>query len=224
MSTIKRELIASAKAWKQPRISSDATNPRNRALTLFLTRTSVTPGDIDAKVYFPLSKDHLLTLIHYNVFRAIVANAFCLGFDPQLLCGDYTSPFNTANTVIPVRPPQALQPSELQMQVKHHPLIDLFPLPGIRDNLLRAQGTYDPHDLAADVFDTGDPERSIERNGLVVWGDPWCGEGWEVSEGFARKWGWALEGCGDVLTATDSWREKRGERRLEEVLRDGMSV
>jgi hypothetical protein len=37
---------------------------------------------------------------------------------------------------------------------------------------------------------------------------------WEVSPGFLRKWGWLLNGCEEMLRATDEWRESRGEASL----------
>ena len=48
---------------------------------------------------------------------------------------------------------------------------------------------------------------NCERRGVLVWVEPWCVEGWEVSEGFARKWGRLLRGRGRWL-----WRFEKGLR------------
>ncbi|KAH7144119.1 hypothetical protein B0J13DRAFT_595705 [Dactylonectria estremocensis] len=54
---------------------------------------------------------------------------------------------------------------------------------------------------------SGDP-------GLVSWSDPWDINGWEVTEAFVEKWGFLLQGCGDVLVATNVWRDMRDEDPL----------
>ncbi|KAI5461816.1 hypothetical protein BGZ63DRAFT_509390 [Mariannaea sp. PMI_226] len=47
--------------------------------------------------------------------------------------------------------------------------------------------------------------------GLISWSDPWEVTGWEVTGLFAKKWGFLLEGCQDIVRATNSWREVRDE-------------
>jgi hypothetical protein len=44
---------------------------------------------------------------------------------------------------------------------------------------------------------------------MLVWGEAWEWEGWELSERFAGKWAWALEGCGDIIGVSEGWRERR---------------
>ncbi|OQV09920.1 hypothetical protein CLAIMM_13993 [Cladophialophora immunda] len=52
--------------------------------------------------------------------------------------------------------------------------------------------------------------------GGIVWSPPWDVSGWELSEGFWRKWGWMMEGCaGEILEATNRWRRRRGEEELQ---------
>lgn len=60
----------------------------------------------------------------------------------------------------------------------------------------------------------GFPAAEIQRRGVIAWDPPWDIRGWEVSEGFWRKWRWTFEGCGDVLEATNSWRRGRGESAI----------
>ncbi|CAM1505972.1 Fc.00g116090.m01.CDS01 [Cosmosporella sp. VM-42] len=54
---------------------------------------------------------------------------------------------------------------------------------------------------------TGEP-------GLLSWSDPWEISGWELTERFAKKWGYLLQSCPDVITAANKWRMIRGEQPL----------
>jgi hypothetical protein len=60
----------------------------------------------------------------------------------------------------------------------------------------------------------GFPASEIEQRGVIAWSPPWDVSGWEVSEGFWRKWAWSFKGCGDALEATNKWRKERGEKPL----------
>jgi hypothetical protein len=49
---------------------------------------------IDRRRLYPLSSGHLLSLIYYNVFRALVSNMRLLDLDLELMeTDDYQSPF-----------------------------------------------------------------------------------------------------------------------------------
>jgi len=85
----------------------------------------------------------------------------------------------------------------------------------MRDNLILNSGKYDQDDFCCDLvgglyegFD------DVEMRGILVWSDPWCAEGWEVTEGFARKWGFLLKGCDALLEATNKHRASRYEEKL----------
>jgi len=52
---------------------------------------------------------------------------------------------------------------------------------------------------------------------LVIWGNSWEMDHWEFSPDFFGKWGVLLKGCPEVLGATNRWRAKRGEPRIEEL-------
>jgi hypothetical protein len=52
----------------------------------------------------------------------------------------------------------------------------------------------------------------------MIWGDPWDVNGWEFSPGFFRKCSFLLQGCPEVLAATNSCKEKCHELRIELVL------
>jgi hypothetical protein len=111
--------------------------------------------------------------------------------------------------------PATFAPTALQRAVAHEYWIDAVPTPEMRDNMIRYRGRYDEDELCRDLcgglYDGFD---EVELRGILVWSDPWCVEGWEVTEGFARKWGFLLRGCGRMIEASNRWREGRGESRL----------
>lgn len=169
-----------------------------------------------------------INLLYYNVFRAFQVNISSLGLSAYLLSLDILSPFNEVTlggTVskdfedivlnipkldLASNLPPALKPTALQISVLHHPWIDLFPCPKLRDNLLRAGDALDSWGICHDVCEGGDGG----VGGLIVWGDPWDTSGWEVTELLARKWPWMLEGCDEVIEGTNYWRALRGLEKL----------
>lgn len=77
-------------------------------------------------------------------------------------------------------------------------------------------------DVCGGLYDGFD---ECEARGMLVWGDPWLVGSWEISAGFLEKWGpLLLRGCGEMMRATNRWREGRGEEPLvvvEEVEVEG---
>jgi len=154
--------------------------------------------------------DFLLTLIQFNVFRALLRNTFTLGLTTDWLKNEMLSPicygcFNGSA-------PSSLQPTLLQRTIDHHPWLDLFPFPAMRDNLLRSYGKYDEDQLCGDLV--GWCRSPGARVGLIVWREPWDPSGWEATEGFLETWGWTVRGCGEIRWATNYWRAQRGEEPL----------
>jgi hypothetical protein len=157
--------------------------------------------------------DHLLTLIQFNVFRALLRNTSALGFTMEWLNEDALSPFNMTNPEpIAISCPPNLRPTSLQRTILHHPWLDLFPIPAMRDNILRAGDSFDDTQLCMDLVEFWNSPS--ERSGLIVWGDPWDLRNWEVSEEFLSKWAWVIKGCQELFQSTNDWRMKRGEKRL----------
>lgn len=157
--------------------------------------------------------DHLLTLIKLNAFRALFSNNAALGFAMEWLAEDAVSPFNATQPqrLVDSCPP-SLRPTALQCMVHHHPWIDLIPIPTMRDNLLLAGDFFDDTQLCMDVVEFWSSPG--ERTGLIVHGDPWEPQHWEVSEEFLRKWAWVIKGCWGLFQSTNYFRTKRGERKL----------
>jgi hypothetical protein len=158
--------------------------------------------------------DQLLTLIQFNVFRALLSNTGSLGFDMSWLISENAiSPFNTTSPESwDLSLPENLRPTALQHKVEHHPWIDLFPIPTMRDNLLREGASYDDSEVCFDIVEISDKPK--EKAGLIVWGEPWDIYSWEASPEFLRKWGWLVEGCHELLQSTNYWRMKRGEKSI----------
>lgn len=178
-------------------------------------------------ILFPLSSDHLITLIQYNVLRACLANLKLLNLveatNTAEECGQavvhiLTDPVPFSETGQPLIPPP-LHPTLLQRTVEHPPWIDIIPHPVWRDNLIRATGTYDADEICNDVVgglwdDSVTSGPDVSERGIIAWSPPWDMSGWEASEGFLKKWSWLLQGCGDILEHTNKWRRMRGEDDL----------
>jgi hypothetical protein len=158
--------------------------------------------------------DHLLKLSRLNVLRAAYQNSVAVGMTAEWMCED-----NTISIFSLVRPqlpedgiPQSLQPTLLQRAVPHHPWLDIFPFPQMRDNLIRAGNSLDDDELCHDLTAFWDTRSSNAT--ILVWGTPWDPKNWEVTEDFARKWRVFLYGCPEILVSTNQWRIRRGEKPL----------
>lgn len=165
----------------------------------------------------------LQVLIRLNVLNAMANNAMALGLPVEGLCHDeFISPFNFYGPRLPdsidplAKLPDSLRPTAIQMTVTHHPWIDTFPIPRLRDNVLQGILTedLDEDDLCKDLLRVEDEKTADEKPALIIWGDPWDVRGWEASVAFLKKWGWLMTGCPELLASTNYWRAQRGEKRL----------
>jgi hypothetical protein len=173
------------------------------------------PRNKHFSIVFPLCPDHLITLLQFNALRASAVNR-------SLISGILFTPLDCNGDVIHVVPypakpellPWTLLPTTLQQRVPHGDWIDMFPYPEGRDRLILAAGTFDEDELWSDCIGglyEGFPDDEITRRGIIAWSPPWHIAGWEMSEGFLRKWGWLFKGLPEVLEATNRWRRERGE-------------
>lgn len=152
---------------------------------------------------FPLSSDHLIILVQYNALRASMTNHILL--QPLILAT--SSPTQECATAayhllpsltIPDLIPPSLHPTDWQKSIPHGSWVDIIPHPCWRDNILLALGIFDEEDevwtdTIGGLFE-GFPDDEIERSGIIAWSPPWDLSGWEMSEGFWRKWGWLMRG------------------------------
>ncbi|KAI0868050.1 hypothetical protein GGS24DRAFT_483465 [Hypoxylon argillaceum] len=192
--------------------------PASRIETLYNARKPLLPakpGKEQLNIIFPLCSDHLITLLQFNALRAMAVNR-------SLISGMLITPLECDEEVIHVIPyptkpeilPSTLLPTALQQTVLHSDWIDMFPCAVTRDRLIRAAGSFDEDELWADCIGglfEGYPDDEMERRGLIAWSPPWDISGWEMSEGFLRKWGWLVKGLPGALEATNRWRIERGE-------------
>lgn len=162
------------------------------------------------------STDSLFVLVKFNVFRALLNNGKRLGFSTAREYFDHDAISLFPKPVSPEESlpslPLALRPTRMQFQTPHHPSLDLLPDPVMRDNFMRASGTYDEDQLWVDLI--GLFSASTGRSGMIIWGEPWDPAGWEVTEPFLKHWRWALRGCQELLPATNYWCQSRGEPSL----------
>jgi hypothetical protein len=214
---IKAEAEAVVECWDIEQQSVSIV-PASRIKQLYNARNPLLPDKPRKEQFnmiFPLCPDHLITLLQFNALRALAVNR-------TLISGILVTPLDCAEEVIhiipyPTKPellPPTLLPTTLQQTVPHGDWIDLFPCPDGRDRLIRAAGSFDEDELWADCIGglyEGFPDDEIERRGIIAWSPPWDITGWEMSEGFLRKWGWLFEGLPGPLTATNRWRVERGE-------------
>ena len=160
--------------------------------------------------------DHLLSLMYYNVFRALTTNVRLLNLDTYLMHTDaYPSPFITGTAYTRPIPPH-LQPTQLQRTVPHHPCFDIFPDPVVRDHGIRNTHLLPHGTLCMTLAGRNtwfENERSM-RSGLVIWGAPEDANSWEVTEGFIANWGWLVKGSLMLQYSTNRWRAVRGERAI----------
>lgn len=173
----------------------------------------------------PLSSDHLIILIQFNVFRACLTNMSMLSIVSQFFTNIDLSPHLPYLPHQPSGgPPSSLATTSCQKSTRHPAWIDVFPLAAFRDNLVFASTAHNFREIekewCADMMGglfrgcNSDSALYEEYSGLVVWETPWDVRGWEMSKGFVEKWGWLLSGCGEMVEATNSWRMIRGEEML----------
>lgn len=163
--------------------------------------------------------DHHLKLLQFNTINGFTKNAGALGYQFDWLVCAAVSPFGCngpgRSAVGPAAAavvPSSLKPTTMQLTTRHHPWLDLFPFPRMRDNLLIAAGVLSPEEeqqLFTDVMESDGGKD--EWTGLVLWGEPWDLQSWEVSLPFLKRWAWLVNGCPEIITSTNHWRRKRGE-------------
>ncbi|KAB8263307.1 hypothetical protein BDV32DRAFT_119166 [Aspergillus pseudonomiae] len=177
--------------------------------------------EVIAHTYYVLGSprtDLLLHLIQFNFTKALIENTRVLGLTSEQLHDDAISPFNIAGPWpynFEASLPSSLQPTTIQRTILHHPWLDLLPVPEMRNNLILAEDSYDETQLCLDM--KGAVSVSTSQTGIIVWRDPWDASGWEVTEPFARSWGWVIRGCRDLRRSTNAWRARRNERPLFRV-------
>ena len=172
---------------------------------------------LDGGAGFPLSSDHLIPLTQFNAFRATLTNITILSLVHLIPAHcDITNAVRTTPLFnLPLTPPPSLAPTALQQSVPHDTWIDLLPDPVMRDNAIRTMHMFRAEDICGDMLgNDGQGRTTIEMTGVLAWGNPWDTSGWEMTEGFLRKWGFLVKGCRETMSATNYWRMQRGDEPL----------
>jgi hypothetical protein len=133
----------------------------------------------------PLPRDDFyLTLNYSTLFNASLEIAKILQVSEKTMFDDdATSPFNSPSPVSLPEGTEDLIPTKKQLDIEHHPYIDMVPFKGFRDRLL---------DCVAEGEKTGNylDETKLCHGMYESWGDwgqtPWEARSWEVGEAFAR--------------------------------------
>lgn len=196
-------------------------NPHEQIPGTFIVKVASKTITFDLYEPVPILSDHLMSLIRYNIYRAVAVNSWAIGIDPRLMHSDILSPFTSNDTEITKFSrslPPSLRPTAVQRSVPHHPYIDLFPFPSLRDRLIELGDTIDEDELCADFAGENLTSELGGHTGLISWGEPWDPHSWEVAEPLWEKWPTVLKGCSGLLQATNYWRQRRDEPRLVEIL------
>jgi hypothetical protein len=169
------------------------------------------------RVLSSLSAPQRLTmLVRYNVVRAVATNMKLLGVPAVFVLGSCALIRGDIELFpAPDIVPASLLPTETQRAVPHERWIDMLPCPRMRDNLIRHWGEFDEEAYLCDASGENCIEVLAEATGMLVWADPWDVRGWELTEGFVRKWRGLLEGCEEAIEASNRWRALRGEAPLD---------
>lgn len=160
---------------------------------------------------------HFAPLARYNLSRAVATNMKILSIESVPV--SETCSFILGDIELfpgmPTNVPESLRPTKLQTESKCDAWINLFPCPTLRDNMILKAGHYGRDEFLYDAAGRLEHEcqngESSTSPGLLVWSNPWTPYGWEMTETFMQKWRFLLEGCHDLVAATNHWRGMRGE-------------
>ncbi|RPB10515.1 hypothetical protein P167DRAFT_465448, partial [Morchella conica CCBAS932] len=159
----------------------------------------------------PLPRDDFyLTLNYSTLFNASLEIGKILQISEKtMLDDDATSPFNSPSPVLLPEGTEDLIPTKKQLDIEHHPYIDMVPFKGFRDRLL---------DCVAEGEKTGNYfDETKLCHGMYeswgVWGQtPWEARSWEIGEAFARKYWFLMDE--EMIRCTNWWRRQRGMKPL----------
>lgn len=163
-----------------------------------------------------LALEHELFMsIQYNSLTGVMTNMFILLRLVGRPFDGWTDFYIEDMPIPPPQTPESLKYTQVQRTVPHESWIDPIPYAALRDNIIRHQDNLNIDELCDD-FLGGEFEgySDLDSRGMILWGKPWSEDGWEVSEGFAKKWKFLLEGCSDLIISTNKWRQARGEDKL----------
>ncbi|PGH26387.1 hypothetical protein AJ80_01885 [Polytolypa hystricis UAMH7299] len=161
----------------------------------------------------PMSRDHLIPMVEFNVIRASTTLGTMLVLSHVIPREAVFACQGLPLFPAPFELPESLKPTKLQLSVPHDHRLDIWPDPNIRDNILGIWGTFDFELLTRDIVH-GRPG-DTEWSGIIVWRDPWDINGWEITRLCAQRWAFLFRNCDTLINATNKWRALRGEEPLK---------
>ncbi|OJZ84341.1 hypothetical protein ASPFODRAFT_166048 [Aspergillus luchuensis CBS 106.47] len=148
-------------------------------------------------------------------------------FRPSAVMADDTARSNLIRTVqetFKTLKPD-LRPSQEQITIEHHPIIDILPFRTLRRNLITRQHDIDEDEFFEDMLSglvcwggagIGKRDRQVST-GYASTGTPWDVRSWEGKVWFLKKY-WALLGGedGELVRQSEWWRSIRGDESEQE--------
>lgn len=144
----------------------------------------------------PVVDSHFIVLADMTAYAALSVIAQSLQLDCQSVPGFH---IKAPTTDLPA----AIVPTQLQKVIPHKSYLDMLPWASLRDKLLKSVSVINEDEFIADM-----------RSGnLKIWGQvPWDPMSWEVSQEFAWRWWFLLDG--GIVRTSNFWRAQRGEMPL----------
>jgi hypothetical protein len=137
---------------------------------------------------------HLPLLMRYNISCTLQRNADTLGVKADYFNCHGISPFTTQGPTLGLVSPGALHdwptnllPTELQRSIEHHPWVDVFPWPQLRDNMLQAFEYPEICDEDKMCHTVVEYEGLDDGPLLVVWANAWDARSWEITPQFLKR-------------------------------------
>jgi len=162
------------------------------------------------------TEGHLIILSKLYVYRAFLRNLSFLGVIPHRDWSSQNaiSPFKTCTSeqINEKELPVSLRPTQIQRKIPHHPWLDFFPFPRMRDNLISAGDKFHETQFCIEVM--GFWDISTRSCGILVWGEPSDPRSWEITEAFLKRWPWVVRGLPELIESTNYWRTKRGQNSI----------
>jgi len=194
--------------------SPSSTNSYPHLHDLALSNTHSEPG-------FDFPDEAHFRILELDLLRATMTIAKRMHIDDLLWQLTATSPYtdpsmrNMSFEHLPIN----LWPTEVQLTIPHHPMLDLLPWPTVRNKLLRIfsqplelrpPSAASPTAMLDLVYDFED-----SAEGVRVWGnDPCSNLNWEIGQKVFERWWWAFDR--DIINRSNEIRKGRGAPLLSE--------
>ena len=160
-----------------------------------------------------LADSYLLPVHELTLLKAIMRIASRMGCKDELWSLTARSPFNGGFGTPSDQLPMAWQPTPSQILMPHHPILDFFPWPSVRDRVIgifslpdetRPPNAVGPMALVHLAYDMEDSAEGVRIYG----GDPYDPSCWEVGQVFFQRWWFLFDR--EIIENSNRWRRLRG--------------